>query len=219
MVTTAEENYLKAIFKIAEKENKPANTSALARALNSSPASITEMVKKIAEKGLVNYEPYKGVTLTYEGSRLATALIRRHRLWEVFLVEKLRFAWHQVHELAEDLEHIHSEELVARLDAYLNYPKFDPHGDPIPNAEGRFTIRTHLPLSDLSKGIASIIIGVKEQSTPFLEHLHQLGIKIGTGLIIKKRYDFDKSLIVTIDDKTETNISDQIAQNLLVKRN
>ena len=219
MVTTAEENYLKAIFKIAEKENKPANTMALARAMNSSPASITEMVKKISEKGLVNYEPYKGVTLTHEGSRLATALIRRHRLWEVFLVEKLRFAWHQVHELAEDLEHIHSEELVTRLDAYLNYPKFDPHGDPIPNAEGRFTIRTQLPLADLTKGTASVLIGVKEHSTPFLEHLHQLGIKIGTGLVIKQRFDFDKSLTVLIDEKSETNISDQIAQNLLVKRN
>ncbi|MBK8634364.1 MAG: metal-dependent transcriptional regulator [Saprospiraceae bacterium] len=216
--TTAEENYLKAIFKIAEKEKKSVSTNSLARALQTSPASITDMIKKMADKNLLNYEKYKGVTLTIDGNKIATELIRRHRLWEVFLVEKLRFAWHQVHEIAEELEHIGSPELITRLDAFLDYPKFDPHGDPIPNAEGRFTIRTQLPLGDLGKNIESVLLGVKEHSTPFLEYLHDLNIKIGTNILIKERTEYDHSLSILVDKKREISISQQVAQNLLVKR-
>ena len=137
--STAEENYLKAIFKITEKEGKTATTNAIAAALNTTAASVTDMLKRLAEKDLINYEKYRGVQLSSGGEQIATILIRKHRLWEVFLVNKLGFAWDEVHELAEQLEHIQGEALVERLDEYLGRPQFDPHGDPIPDAEGRWT--------------------------------------------------------------------------------
>lgn len=216
--TKAEENYLKAIFKIAEKEKKSVSTNSLAKALETSPASITDMVKKMADKNLVAYEKYKGVSLTSLGSRIATELIRRHRLWEVFLVEKLRFAWHHVHDIAEELEHIDSSELIARLDAFMDYPKFDPHGDPIPNAEGKFTIRTQIPLADIGLNTETVVLGVKEHSTSFLEHLHSLNIKIGTRIEITQIADYDGSRNVVLDHKKELTLSNQVVQNLFVKR-
>ncbi|MFM2394103.1 MAG: hypothetical protein RLZZ546_2085 [Bacteroidota bacterium] len=218
MLSYTEENYLKAIFKISEKEKKSASTNSLAKHLSTTPASVTDMLKRLSEKGMINYEKYKGVNLTIEGNKFATSLIRRHRLWEVFLVEKLRFNWEHVHDLAEELEHIYSEELILRLDAYLNYPKFDPHGDPIPNAEGRFTLRSQYPLSDLMTGQTGQLLGVKEHGNSFLKHLNQLKIKLGSHIKIIERIEFDASLKVDVDGKEEFVITDQVAQNLLVKR-
>jgi DtxR family transcriptional regulator, Mn-dependent transcriptional regulator len=217
LVTKAEENYLKAIYKIAEKDNKSAGTNRLAETLNTSPASITDMIKKMAEKGLVNYQKYQGVSLTSTGNKIATNLIRKHRLWELFLVDKLRFAWHQVHEIAEDLEHIHSEELVARLDAYLNFPRFDPHGDPIPNADGKFTLRSQTPLSDLVKGQKAVLVGLKDNNDDFLKYLHSLGVKIGTKFTVLEKVDYDKSLQVSIDERKNTFLSGEVTQQLIVK--
>lgn len=216
--TKAEENYLKAIFKIAEKEKKSVSTNSLARALETSPASITDMVKKMADKNLVLYEKYKGVSLTPSGNKIATELIRRHRLWEVFLVDKLRFAWHHVHDIAEELEHIGPPELISRLDAFMDYPKFDPHGDPIPNAEGRFTLRNQIALSDIGPNVETVVLGVKEHGTSFLEHLHQLNIKIGTNIEILQIAEFDGSRQVIVDKKRNMTLSIAVVQNLFVKR-
>ncbi|MCI5083695.1 MAG: metal-dependent transcriptional regulator, partial [Saprospiraceae bacterium] len=144
-----EENYLKAIYKICERKGKAASTNAISNAMQTSAASVTDMLKRLSEKELIHYERYKGVTLAEAGNKIATTLIRKHRLWEVFLVEKLEFSWDEVHEVAEQLEHIRSPKLVEELERYLGYPKFDPHGDPIPDAEGRFTYRKQTLLADM----------------------------------------------------------------------
>jgi DtxR family transcriptional regulator, Mn-dependent transcriptional regulator len=217
-LTYTEENYLKAIFKISEKENKSASTNSLAKHLQTTAASVTDMLKKLAEKELILYEKYKGVSLTSTGKKMATALIRRHRLWEVFLVEKLRFDWDKVHDIAEELEHVYTEELILRLDAFLDYPKFDPHGDPIPTAEGRFTLRSQLPLSDISTGQLAQVVAVKEHSNAFLKYLNKIKVKIGSQIKILERIEFDSSLKILIDNKESSVVSDHVAQTLLVKR-
>ena len=217
-LTTAEENYLKAIFKISERSQKSASTNAISRHLSTSAASVTDMLKRLAEKKYINYERYKGVTLTSEGSKLATELIRKHRLWEVFLVKKLRFTWDQVHDIAEQLEHIKSDELIMRLDAFLDYPKFDPHGDPIPNADGKFTLRNQTPLSDMHMGQKGSLVGVKEHHTEFLQYLNTQNIKLGTEIDILGIMAFDKSMHLKIDGKKEILITQQVAHNLLIKK-
>ncbi len=218
MLSFTEENYLKAIYKIAEKEMKSASTNSIAKVLKTTAASVTDMIKRLAEKELIHYEKYRGVVLTNEGNKIATSLIRRHRLWEVFLAEKLRFDWAHVHDLAEELEHIYSEELIQRLDAFLDYPKFDPHGDPIPNAEGRFTLRQQTPLSDIATGLMCKVIGVKEHSNSFLRYLNQIKVKPGVEIQIVERVEFDGSLKILVDKKDTCTISELVGQTLLVKR-
>jgi DtxR family Mn-dependent transcriptional regulator len=217
-LSTAEENYLKAIFKVSEKAQKSASTNAIAKHLVTSAASVTDMLKRLAEKEYINYERYKGVTLTSEGGKLATQLIRKHRLWEVFLVKKLRFTWDQVHDIAEQLEHIQSNELIMRLDAYLDYPKFDPHGDPIPNADGKFTIRNQSPLSDMHKGQTGSLVGVKEHQSEFLQYLNKQNIKLGTIISILETISYDRSMRIVLDNKREIQITEAVAQNLLIKK-
>jgi len=217
-LSTAEENYLKAIFKISERSQKSASTNAIAKHLETSAASVTDMVKRLSEKKFINYEKYKGVTLTNEGSKLATQLIRKHRLWEVFLVKKLRFTWDQVHDIAEQLEHIQSNELILRLDAFLDYPKFDPHGDPIPNSDGKFTIRNQTPLSEMHKGQTGSLVGVREHHSDFLLYLNTQNIKLGTIISIVESIPYDKSMRVELDNKREILITHLVAQNLLIKK-
>ncbi|NNF33815.1 MAG: metal-dependent transcriptional regulator [Saprospiraceae bacterium] len=218
MITHTEENYLKAIFKIAEREKNAASTNSIAAVLNTSAASVSDMLKRLSEKELINYKKYKGVTLTSQGSKIATNLIRKHRLWEVFLVKKLKFSWDQVHDIAEQLEHIQSPELVNRLDNYLDKPKFDPHGDPIPNSEGKFTIRNQNPLSDLTIGERAVVIGVKEHDTEFLQYLNSIGVKLGTEIEIQNIVKYDRSMKVKLDGGNQTVLTDQVSSNLLVKR-
>lgn len=218
MLTPTEENYLKAIFKIAETEKKTVSTNAIAKHLGTTAASVTDMIKKLSEKSLIHYEKYKGVSLTNTGNKAATHLIRKHRLWEVFLVNKLRFAWHQVHDIAEELEHIDSDELISRLDAFLDYPKFDPHGDPIPNADGRFTLRNQISLSEMPIHQTGIVLGVKESDTGFLKHLTKINIKLGSEISIVSRTDFDQSMRITIDTKYEEVISKKVSQYILMKK-
>jgi len=217
MITQTEENYLKAIYKIGEKEKKPVGTNAISGQMKTTAASVTDMIKRLSEKELVNYEKYKGVTLTQKGNKHATNLIRKHRLWEVFLVEKLNFRWEQVHDIAEQMEHINSDNLITRLDAYLGHPRFDPHGDPIPNAEGKFTLRVQNQLSEISPNRKVQLIGVKEHDFPFLEYLNSLNIALGTTLEILEEISFDKSLKIKIDNNKETIISNKVAQTLLVR--
>ena len=176
------------------------------------------MLKRLAEKTLINYEKYKGVTLTASGNKVATQLIRKHRLWEVFLVKNLRFSWDQVHEIAEQLEHIQSKELIMRLDAFLDYPKFDPHGDPIPNADGKFTIRNQTPLSDMHKGQEGMLVGVKEHHTDFLKYLTSLNIKLGTMISVIETIPYDSSMKILLDNKSEIMITSAITQNLLLRK-
>ena len=216
-ITQAEENHLKAIFKIGEKEGKPALTNAIAALMQTSAASVTDMLKRLADKGLITYEKYRGVQLTEEGNRLATALIRKHRLWEVFLTEKLGFSWDEVHELAEQLEHVHGNDLVSRLDAFLGHPKFDPHGDPIPDAEGRWTFRKQAPLATLQPGDRGIVTGVDEHSATFLQYLDQIGIALGTSLELLERFPYDQSVRVRMSDGRELVLSEKVTQNLFVK--
>lgn len=213
-----EENYLKAIFKISEREGVPVSTNAISSEMRTSAASVTDMLKRLAEKELTLYEKYKGVTLTAKGNNIATNLIRKHRLWEVFLVEKLHFSWDQVHEIAEQLEHIQSPELVERLDEFLAFPKFDPHGDPIPDAEGNFTFRKQIPLAELQVGDTGIIVGVQDHTTTFLKYLDQLKLVLGTPIEVLERYAYDESMQVLINEEKEQMLTKKVSQNLFVQK-
>lgn len=217
MTSHTEENYLKAIYKIAEKDKKPAGTNAIAHEMDTSPASVTDMLKRLAEKGLINYQKYKGVSLSSKGSKVATHLIRKHRLWESFLVEKLHFTWDKVHDIAEQMEHIKSEELVNRLDEFLGCPKFDPHGDPIPNAEGKFTLRVQILLSLLRKNDRAKVIGVKEHDNDFLRYLNSKNIHLGSELQIWEKNDYDKSMTVEIEGRKVT-LTEKVTKQIYVKK-
>jgi DtxR family Mn-dependent transcriptional regulator len=216
LTTSAEENYLKAIFKIAEKEPGPVLTNALASAMGTSAASATDMLKRLSEKQLVAYEKYRGVTLTPEGDRLATTLIRKHRLWEVFLVEKLGFAWDEVHDFAEQLEHVQGDSLTNRLDDFLGHPRFDPHGDPIPDAQGRWMRRPQVRLTTLLPGQKGILTGVDDHTSSFLQYLDELGIALGVAIELLDRTAYDQSAKVQIAGK-EYILSEKASQNLFLR--
>ncbi|MFN0214143.1 MAG: metal-dependent transcriptional regulator [Saprospiraceae bacterium] len=216
LTTSAEENYLKAIFKIAEKDPGPVLTNALAAEMGTSAASATDMLKRLSDKHLVVYEKYRGVMLSESGSRLATALIRKHRLWEVFLVEKLGFAWDEVHEFAEQLEHIQGENLTERLDDFLGHPRFDPHGDPIPDAQGQWMRRAQSRLSTLMQDQRGIVTGVDDHSPAFLQYLDELGLSLGAELRLLDKTAYDQSIKIIIG-KREVILSDKVSQNLFVR--
>lgn len=218
MLTTSEEKYLKAIYKISQKKGIPVATNDLAEELSTSAASVTEMIKKLFEKKFVEYQRYQGTLLTTEGSKLATQLVRRHRLWECFLVEKLSYGWDEVHDLADQLEHIKSDELVNRLEEFLNFPRFDPHGDPIPDRTGRFTIRAQFPLSTLNISDKAEVVGVAIHDSQFLRYLGEMNLEIGTQLEILERFEYDGSMRVQIDGHLPTLISPIIAKNIHVKK-
>ncbi|MBK8554284.1 MAG: metal-dependent transcriptional regulator [Lewinellaceae bacterium] len=217
MLSQVEENYLKSIFKITEKEGKPASTNAIAGDLQTTAASVTDMLKRLSEKTLIHYEKYKGVQMSDKGLTIATQLVRRHRLWEVFLVEKLEFAWDEVHDLAEQLEHIHGNSLIDRLDAFLGNPRFDPHGDPIPDAQGRWTRRKQILLSALEPGEKGIVSGVENHSPEFLQYLDQLGLVLHTQITLRERFPYDQSVRIRTDDGRELSLSEKVAANLYVE--
>lgn len=218
MISQTEENYLKAIFKITEKSaGAAALTNAIAAAMQTSAASATDMIKRLSDKNLLTYEKYRGVLLSDEGTRLATQLIRRHRLWEVFLMEKLGFGWDEVHDMAEELEHIPGERLVERLDAFLGHPRTDPHGDPIPDADGRWQIEQQTRLCDLPTGRTAVVSGVADHSPSFLQYLDKMGLKLGAPLEVVERTEYDNSLKIKTSGSAEQILSDKVGQNLLVK--
>jgi DtxR family Mn-dependent transcriptional regulator len=217
VVSQTEENYLKAIFKTCEKSGKSASTNAIAKKMQTSAASVTDMVKRLSEKRLIDYEKYKGVTLTVTGNKIATGLIRKHRLWEVFLVDKLSFSWDEVHEIAEQLEHIQSPELVKRLDHFLGTPKFDPHGDPIPDEDGNFTFRKQILLTELPIETEGVVVGVQEHSTPFLQYLDKMNLGLGATIKVVEKFEYDESLRVEINQQTEIILSNKVSQNLFVQ--
>jgi DtxR family transcriptional regulator, Mn-dependent transcriptional regulator len=212
--TTSEENYLKAIFHLQEKEGT-VTTNALAEKLQTKPASVTDMMKKLSAKKLLNYKPYYGFSLSTEGKKIALFIIRRHRLWEYFLSEKLKFDWNEVHALAEELEHVSSKQLIDRLDEYLGHPQFDPHGDPIPDHKGKMKTVNKVSLFDLPFNQTAEVLQVTNQSSEMLELLEHKNINIGTKLEVKKHFDFDHSVELKIKTTTIT-ISEQLAKNIFV---
>ena len=218
MNTFAEENYLKAILNISFNTKKKVSTNEISKELKTSPASVTDMLKKLLEKKLVKYEKYKGVELSNSGKQYAINILRKHRLWETFLVEHLGFSWSEVHEIAEELEHIKSTKLIDKLDAFLGYPKFDPHGEPIPNKEGVIPNVKSTSLDQMEVGFAGHVLGVTIDDKLFLDYLTKLNIKIGTKIEIIQKIDFDKSLIVRIEN-IQNHISFDVAKNILIKNN
>lgn len=215
-MTHSEENYIKAIFHLGNKGTVAVSTNAIAELMKSKPSSVTDMVKKLAEKDLVNYKRYQGVSLTELGTEKALGIIRKHRLWEVFLVEKLDFSWDEVHEVAEQLEHIKSDKLIDKLDALLNFPKFDPHGDPIPDKDGTFQKADRKLLSEVPVQSDGICVGVKDSSTAFLKFLDKNKIALGDVIKVLEKEEFDGSFYIKIGDRRE-HISHQIASNLYIK--
>lgn len=216
MFSFSEENYLKAIFHLQKKYSGGVSTNALAEQMDTKASSVTDMVKRLSDKELVKYKKYQGVKLSEKGKRTAVEVIRKHRLWEVFLVEKLNFSWDEVHDIAEQLEHIKSAKLTNELDNFLGHPKRDPHGDPIPDAQGNFRIANNLLLADLEKGATGVCVGVKDSSTEFLRYLDKNHIALGKKIHIQYKEEYDKSLLVKIDEK-ELLISQTVSNNLFVK--
>jgi DtxR family Mn-dependent transcriptional regulator len=211
-----EENYIKAIFHLQQEDSTVA-TNDLAAALQTKPASVTDMLKKLKAKKLLSYERYKGVRLSAEGKKLALAIVRKHRLWEYFLVETLQFGWDEVHAVAEELEHISSKKLVEKLDAFLGYPRFDPHGDPIPDSHGKMITQQQINLIDVPLNKATEVTGVGSQSTELLELLKHKSIGIGTRLEVRKKFSFDHSIEIKVRNQQPFTISQQLAQALFVK--
>jgi DtxR family Mn-dependent transcriptional regulator len=212
----AEENYIKIIYHLQQSDDN-VNTNEVAAALNTKAASVTDMLKKLKQKKILNYEKYQGFRLSSAGEKIALAIIRKHRLWEFFLVEKLQFGWDEVHEVAEELEHITSKKLIDRLDIFLGSPKFDPHGDPIPDSEGKLPIQLQINLIDLALNKLAEVSAVGSQSKELLDILKHKKIRIGTQLEVNKKFAFDHSIEIKIPGQTSFNISQQLAQTLFVK--
>ncbi|RYY95298.1 MAG: metal-dependent transcriptional regulator [Chitinophagaceae bacterium] len=210
-----EENYLKAIYKLEQKRAGKVNNIALARYLDLNPASVLEMVRKMSEKGLVQLQPDKTIGLTGDGERLALSIVRRHRLWEVFLVEKLGYAWNEVHHLAEQLEHIDSDDLVDRLERYLGFPAVDPHGDPIPDRSGHMAPQETLPLSAAAEGASYTVRSFADTDDAFLDYLGRLEIRPGTCITILEHQEYDGSCQVRVNEQA-LQLSEKVAGNILV---
>lgn len=218
MLSITEENYLKVLLHIAEESNnqQEAGTNQIASQLHVRPATATDMLKKLKEKGLVDYQKYGKISLTDQGRTHAVAVVRKHRLWETFLFDKLGFSWDEVHEVAEQLEHIKSEKLIERLDRYLGYPQFDPHGDAIPSAKGVLLTEKRKTLAEATLGSKKKVNAVKDNSPEFLQYVTQLGVTIGGPICVKKRFDFDGSMEIEINGKAAT-ISQKVAENIFIK--
>ena len=215
-MTFSEENYLKIIYHLTAVFDSDISTNAIAEKMETKASSVTDMLKKLAEKNLVNYVKYQGVSLTEKGKLSAKMIVRKHRLWESFLVEKLDFSWDEVHDVAEQLEHIKSEKLINKLDEFLNFPTEDPHGDPIPNAQGQIVNIKKQLLSEYDKNQVGICVGVKDTSSDFLKYLDKQEIALGSEIEIMEKESFDSSFRIRVGTK-EMTISNKIASNLYIK--
>jgi len=216
-LTQTEENYLKSIYSLEISSSKNVSTTLLAKKMKTKASSVTDMIKKLDDKDLVDYEKYKGVSLTKIGNSIAVKIVRKHRLWEVFLVNKLEYNWDEVHEIAEQLEHIKSYSLIDRLDKYLEFPTNDPHGDPIPDKDGNIEHHKNVMLSSIKKGNSCTIIGVKDSSSSFLKFLDNSNIKLGSNIKVTAIEEFDNSMLIE-NNKISLSISNQISKNLFVKK-
>lgn len=217
MLSFTEENYLKALLHLTvEDAQKPeTGTNDLAGYLDVKPATATDMLKKLKQKELIEYEKYGKIKLTSGGRKNAIQILRKHRLWETFLCEKLQFSWDEVHEIAEQLEHIQSAKLVDKLEEFLGFPEYDPHGDAIPNANGELKTPFKKTLADVAEGKVYKMVAVRDNSASFLKYITQLGLGINTQIKPLTRQEYDGSMELEVDGKT-INISAQVAQNILV---
>ncbi len=218
MFSQSEENYIKAIYHLGAISDKGVSTNAIAKKLITKASSVTDMIKKLSEKEVVVYKKYQGVTLTDFGKKTAANIIRKHRLWEVFLVEKLNFSWDEVHEVAEQLEHIKSPKLIDELDSFLGYPKRDPHGDPIPDKEGNLPQIQKSLLATLHKNEKGVCVGVNDTSSEFLQFLDKQEIGLGQDIEVLDKEPFDDSFLVKINGK-EMTISNKVANNIYIQKN
>lgn len=219
MLTAVEENYLKYIFQLLDDmDAETVKTNDLAYKLEHSPATVTDMLKKLSEKKLVHYKKYYGVSLTKQGRQIAVKVLRKHRLWETFLVKNLKFTWDKVHEIAEQLEHVQSDELVERMDEFLGFPKFDPHGDPIPDKHGHFHLAQQIALTDAKLKENYILAGVNDASTAFLVYLNKIKIQLNDKIKIIEKEEFDDSVTIVVNDRKTITISHSAAGNMWVKK-
>ncbi|MBU3820764.1 metal-dependent transcriptional regulator [Flavobacteriaceae bacterium XHP0103] len=217
MVTLSEENYLKAIYHLGKQGMLAVTTNAIAEQMDTKASSVTDMLKKLSDKNLANYVKYQGVSLTEEGRLAAALVVRKHRLWEVFLVEKLQFSWDEVHDIAEQLEHIKSLKLVDELDAFLGCPTHDPHGDPIPDKHGNIGKMNKIFLAQLNPNDHCICIGVSDSSADFLKYLDKHQIALGTSIEIISKETFDESMTIKVNNAL-LNISKIVSNNIYVKK-
>jgi len=218
LVTQSEENYLKSIYHLGNQGSIAVSTNAIADKMHTKASSVTDMLKKLAEKELVDYKKYHGVSLTKKGKVVAANVVRKHRLWEVFLVEKLNFSWDKVHDVAEQLEHIKSNKLINEIDAFLEFPTHDPHGDPIPDKDGNLHKSQKIFLSQVNPNVVCSCVGVKDSSDSFLKYLDKNNITIGTDMQILTKESFDESMTIKINN-SDLTISKEIANNIYVKLN
>ncbi len=216
MLSFTEENYLKAIYRLSEGGNKAVLTNEIAESMSTKAASVTDMIKKLSGKNLISYEKYYGVKITKQGKNEALSVVRKHRLWETFLVDKLHFSWDEVHDVAEQLEHIQSNLLIEKLDEFLGFPTSDPHGHPIPDKNGKVPVIRQIPLSEAMISRKSVVRSVKDGSPAFLQYLSKIGIYIGASIAILEKVEFDGSLEIVIDGKKKVFISREAAENLLI---
>ena len=215
MLSLTEENYLKAIYHLSEGGAKAVLTNELAEAMSTKAASVTDMIKKLSAKELISYEKYYGVNITTQGKNQALKVIRKHRLWETFLVEKLGFHWDEVHDVAEQLEHINSVALIEKLDEFLGFPKTDPHGDPIPDKNGKMKAVPQVTLDQLKTGYQGKIVAVKDSDSNLLKYLDKIGAKPGMKIKILGQEEYDLSMEILLDDH-RVFISKEVSQNILV---
>ncbi|MCJ8166206.1 metal-dependent transcriptional regulator [Pontibacter sp. E15-1] len=216
MHSFTEENYIKNIFKLSENGTQEVNTNAIAEALDTKAASVTDMLRKLSAKELVNYVKYRGVSLTDEGKRVALQVIRKHRLWEVFLVEKLKFSWDEVHDVAEELEHVGSSLLTKRLDEFLGHPQFDPHGDPIPTENGELHLKKQRLLAELEVNDGGVVVGVNDSQPLFLQYLDKMGISLGSRIMVLDRFGYDNSLEISLEDDKRLVVSSEVSKNIFL---
>lgn len=217
MLTLTEENYIKSIFHLEGVAEDTVSTKSISESLNVKAASVTDMLKRLGENKFVVYEKSRGAKLTDKGRKNALLIIRKHRLWETFLVEKLKFSWDEVHEVAEQLEHVHSELLVEKLDAFLNYPKFDPHGDPIPDSNGKMVDTKAIALTQGRLGESYKIVMVKDGSPAFLKYVNKIGLSLGDMVTVKDIEEYDGSMKIQLSNKKVVSLSNQSATQLFVK--
>jgi DtxR family Mn-dependent transcriptional regulator len=217
MSTISKENYLKAIYNYKNSEGETATTSNLAKDLEVSNAAISDMAKKLSDSGLITYEKYKGMELTSKGERIALNVIRRHRLWELFLMKVLELNWSDIHDEAERLEHHTSESLIDKIDEYLNYPEFDPHGHPIPKKNGMFPKSPKIILlSNAELNRNYIFVRVNDRKSELISFLTNLGITLNTNLTVLEKFNFDESIVVRINDR-KISLSKKVSENMYVQ--
>jgi DtxR family transcriptional regulator, Mn-dependent transcriptional regulator len=217
ILTKSEEDYIKAIFNLSEFGNKQVSTNSISKVLKIEPASVTDMIKKLSHKKLIYHQKYKGCKISKNGMKIALQIIRKHRLWEVFLHDKLKFKWDKIHDIAEQLEHISSNKLIDKLDDFLNYPKIDPHGDPIPNKLGVIESNEKISLFDLENFDSCIVARIIKEDQNFFKLLKKLNIEIGTKIKVLEKLDYDDSLEIIIENK-KILISNKIASNIKVSK-